>query len=305
MRSVKTIDAEVSGEAVRLIVAGGPSPAGATMAEKLSWMKRHADRLRCALMHEPRGHEAMHGALLTEPGSSGAHAGLLSMNAAGFPLVSGEGVIAAVTLALENDLLQATASELLIDTPAGILRARPVRQGDRVTSVLLSGLPSYVDAAGVPVQISSRKFTVDVASAGERYAIADSEAIGIPVEMEYDAELIRMGRRIQSELSVPIDGTIFTGAPRGQSDLRSATVLNGRVLRRSPGVTGTAAMLAVLDAMGLVQDDSFDHQFVHEGILGTMMKARVAGRRQTGERPELIAVVEGSASTTGFHEFRM
>ena len=46
------------------------------------------------LMLEPRGHAGMHGALLTEPVSPEAHAGLLSMHAAGFPLVSGEGIIA-------------------------------------------------------------------------------------------------------------------------------------------------------------------------------------------------------------------
>ena len=61
-----------------------------------------ASELRTLLMLEPRGHAGMHGAMLTEPVSPKAHAGLLSMHAAGFPLVSGEGVIGAVTIALEN-----------------------------------------------------------------------------------------------------------------------------------------------------------------------------------------------------------
>jgi proline racemase len=73
-----------------------------------------------------------------------------------------------------------------------------------------------------------------------------------------------------------IQGTIFTGAPRAESDLRSATVVDGEVLRRSPGVTGTAAIIAVLDAMGLVVDDA---PFRHEGILGTTLAGHSVSRQ--------------------------
>ena len=119
MQTIKTIDAEVAGEAVRLIVGGGPSVPGRTMAAKLSWLETSGDELRRLLMLEPRGHAGMHGALLTEPVSPEAHAGLLSMHAAGFPIISGEGVIGAVTLALENGLIDVAGDELRIDTPVG------------------------------------------------------------------------------------------------------------------------------------------------------------------------------------------
>ena len=108
---------------------------------------------------------------------------------------------------------------------------------------------------------------MDIAFGGEFYAIADSEAIGIPIDMANAAALVRMGREIKDAIEStvhvqhPIDarlkdihGTIFTGASRAAADLRSATVLDGEVLRRSPGVTGTAALLAVLDAMGLLTE---------------------------------------------------
>ncbi len=96
-----------------------------------------------------------------------------------------------------------------------------------------------------------------------------------------------------------IHGTIFTGAARGEADLRSATVLDGEVLRRSPGVTGTAALMAVLDAMGLLTEG---HRFIHEGVLGTTLHGSVVGR-QAGDARAIIPVIEGSASITGFHEF--
>jgi len=326
MTRIKTIDAEVAGEAVRLIVSGGPSVPGRTMAEKRNWLRKHGGDLRRLLMLEPRGHAGMHGAMLTEPVSPEGHAGLLSMHAAGFPLVSGEGIIGAVTIALENSLIAGVDGEVLVDTPVGLFRTRPrlgamglsaearsAKADARVTSVAVTGVPSFVHSAGLPLRIGARNIAVDIAFGGEFYAIADSEAIGIPIEMVNAAALVRMGREIKDAVEStvhvqhPLDdkvkdiqGTIFTGAPRAGADLRSATVLDGEVLRRSPGVTGTAALMAVLDAMGLLTEG---HRFTHEGVLGSTLLGSVVNRHTAAEIATVTPLIEGSASVTGFHEF--
>lgn len=300
MQRIKTIDAEVAGEPVRLIVNGAPPVPGRTMREKLASLRKNGGELRTLLMLEPRGHAGMHGAMLTEPVSAGAHAGLLSMHAAGFPQVSGEGIIAAVTIALENRLIEGVTDEVVIDTPAGAFRASPRRSGARVSSVALSGVPSFVHSAGVPLRIGSRQVTVDIAFGGESYAIADSEAIGIPIDMSNASALVRMGRAITDAVGEDIQGAIFTGSPRAAADLRSATVIDGDVLRRSPGVTGTAALMAILNAMGLLIDG---HRFTHEGILGTTLFGNITGRQRIGDVDAIIPVIEASASITGFHEF--
>ena len=307
-------------------MAGRQYP-GRKMADKLSWLRKNGGDLRRLLMLEPRGHAGMHGALLTEPVSPGSHAGVLSMHAAGFPLVSGESIIAAVTIALEHRLIDGVDGEVCIDTPVGLFRARPRlgatgatgamgatgAAGPRVTSVAITGVPSFVHSAGVSVRIGTRNVTVDVAFGGEFYAIADSEAIGIPIDMAQAAALTHMGREIKDAVAStvhvqhPLDsklrdiqGTIFTGAPRAAADLRSATVLDGEVVRRSPGATGTAALMAVLDAMGLLTDRL---QFTHEGVLGTTLRGSIVSRRQSGGVPLVTPVIEGAASVTGFHEF--
>jgi proline racemase len=313
MTRIKTIDAEVAGEAVRLIVGGGPSVPGRTMVDKLKWLRRHGDALRRFLMLEPRGHAGMHGAILTEPTSPQAHAGLLSMHAGGFPLVSGEAIIGAITIALEHKLIEGVEGQVLVDTPAGLFRTSPQANDGRIASVAVIGTPSFVHSAGLTLKIGTRHVTVDIAFGGHFYAIADSEAIGIPIDIANTAALIRMGREItdaiESTLHVQhpsdgtvkdVHGTIFTGAARGTSDLRSATVLGGEVLRRSPGVTGTAAVMAVLDAMGLLTDE---RRFIHEGVLDTTLYGEVERRVQIGEIDAIVPVIEGSASITGFHEF--
>ena len=307
MTRIKTIDAEVAGEAVRLIVGGGPSVPGRTMAEKRKWLRRHGGELRRLLMLEPRGHAGMHGAMLTEPTSAKAHAGLLSMHAAGFPQVSGESIVGAVTIALEHKLIEGVEDEVIIDTPVGLFRARP-RMGARgamgatgaVSSVAVTGVPSFVESAGLVLKIGTRQITVDVAFGGEFYAIADSEATGIPIDIANADALVRMGRQITDAMKSDIHGTIFTGASHTMADLRSATVLDGEILRRSPGMTGTAALMSVLDAMGVLTDD---RGFTHEGVLGTTLHGSVVSRHQMGERQAVVPVIEGSASITGFHEF--
>ena len=104
---------------------------------------------------------------------------------------------------------------------------------------------------------------------------------------------IRMGREIKDAIESTVTASIrrcrakaFTARSSPErrapcADLRSATVLDGEVLRRSPGMTGTAALMAVLDAMGLLTDD---RGFTHEGVLGTTLQGSVVSRHQMGER---------------------
>jgi proline racemase len=65
-------------------------------------------------------------------------------------------------------------------------------------------------------------------------------------------------------------------------------------------VTGTAALLAVLDAMGLLAEH---HTFSHEGVMGTVLRAWATDRREIDGVPAVVPVIDGSASITGFHEF--
>lgn len=298
----RTIDSHVAGEAVRLLVEGAPAVKGRTMVEKLAWLKKHAEPVRRALMLEPRGHAGMHGALFTEPVSPTGHAGILFMNAGSFPAVSGEAVMAAVAMGIEHDLLHVESDVLQIDTPAGLVTAEPHRleaAGKRVDNVRVGGLPGIVQAAAVPVQIGGRTVRADVAFAGESYWIVDSEAAGVSVDIERAPELIRVAARIVAGLD-HTPGVIFTSPARHDGHLRTATVLEGGVLRRSPGVTGTIAVMAVLDAMGILEE----HQpFINEGLVGTTLEGRVIQHQTIGDKTMIAAVVDGAVAMTGRHEF--
>ena len=155
---------------------------------------------------------------------------------------------------------------------------------------------------------------VDVAFGGAFYAIVDSEAAGCRSMPSRLPELRQPGMAIAREVEKlrtvvhPIDaglqgiyGTIFTApAQLPDAHLRNVTIFADAEVDRSPCGTGTAAVIAVLNDMGLLVDDV---PFVHESIVGTTFRGRVvdASRSATIRRsfPRSRAP-PGSPATTPF-----
>jgi len=316
---VKTIDAHAAGEPLRLIAEGMPRPSGKTMLEKREWLRRRADHLRRALMLEPRGHTDMYGALLTEPVSHGAHAGVLFMHNEGYSTMCGHGVIAVTTIAIERGLLfDRQGLEVVLDTPAGTVYARPriVQIGDatRVDAVAFTNVPAFVYLAGLAIKLGQREVRVDVAFGGAFYAIVDIEAIGIPLDVRRLPDLRRTATEIKAAVEAAatiahpteprltgLYGVIFTGPPADpEAHLRNLTVFADAEVDRSPCGTGTSAVMAVLEAMELLPADT---AFVHESLIGTLFRGRLLRRTQVGDFPAIVTEIEGSAWITGEHTF--
>ncbi len=326
VHQIRTIDAHTAGEPLRLVVDGLPTPEGATMLEKRTWAAKHLDHLRRAIMLEPRGHADMYGALLTEPVTPGAHAGVLFMHNEGWSTMCGHGVIAVATIAVERGLMwdagatrDSGAVEFLLDVPAGpvaaVARTSTVRGGVRVDDVAFRNVPSFVLAAGVPLQVHGRTFAADVSFGGAFYAVVDAEAAGLSIDVAKLPELKRMGMAIAREAErtmkvvhptepglAGVYGTIFTAPPQTEgAHLRNVTVFADAEVDRSPCGSGTAAVMAVLDEMGVLGPG--DQAFVHESLIGTCFTGRVHSRARVGDYPAIVPVIAGSAWITGEHTF--
>ena len=65
--SVHVVDSHTGGEPTRVVLDGFPPLRGATLAERSADLAARYRRLATALVDEPRGNEAMVGAVLTEP----------------------------------------------------------------------------------------------------------------------------------------------------------------------------------------------------------------------------------------------
>jgi proline racemase len=322
IHSIRTLDAHVGGQPLRLVVEGLPRPAGRSLLQKRESLRKQADFVRKAIVREPRGHSDMVAALLTEPVSPEAHAGLIFMDGDGYPAMSGHGVIAVTTLAVERELFFARPDDaadvrMVFDTPAGTVHARArceARAGRRrVDAVSFTNVPSFVHTPAHPVRLRTRDVRVDIAFGGAFFAIADTEAIGIPLRSERVTDLRRLGADIQDSLNAafqvdhPLEralggvaGVIFTGPPEDPEAHLRSVVVSGGLVDRSPGGTATSAVMAVLDAMGLLPGDQ---TFVHESLTGTLFRGRVARRSLVGDLPALVPEIEGSAWVTGEHTF--
>lgn len=285
------------------------------MAQKLAWAGRRAEGLRRILMNEPRGHADLGGAVLTEAVEPGADAGVLFMDGSGFRPLSGHGIMAVTTIALERGLvLPGDPRRVVFDTALGAVRARVERHGAAVARVVVSGVPSFVFRPGIDLLLPGRRLRADVAFGGGFYAIVDAESAGVPVDGAHLGDLRRAGMAIAAAVDAALDlqhpladapsrlaGAIFTAPPREDgAALRSAVVRPDGTVERSPSGTGTAAIMAVLDAMGLLPDAM---PFVHESVTGQLFEGRVGGRTRVGETGAIVPEVAGRAAVTGDHTF--
>ena len=317
---IRTIDAHTAGEPLRLIVEGFPPIEGTTILEQREFARQHWDHLRTALMLEPRGHADMYGALLTPPEHPGSASGVLFMHNEGFSTMCGHGVIAVATILIERAMMtlprDADGSvRLTLDAPAGPIRLFARTSGPHGTSVTFRIVPSFVLHPAVPVKIGNRELRADVAYGGAFYAIVDSESVGVPIVPNRLPDLRRIGMEIKHavEAAVTVEhplepqlrgiyGTIFTGPPSDErAHLRNVTIFADAEVDRSPCGSGTAAVMAVLSAMGMLVDA--DQVFTHESIIGTHFKGRIAEHTMVGELDAIVPEIEGGAHITGEHTF--
>ena len=316
---LKTVDAHVGGAAVRWLTDGFPSPSGKTMKSRAEWTAKHADHIRRALCLEPRGHRDLIVGVLTEPVSDGAHAGMLFMSADGYEPLSGHGVMALAALAGGRDALVVgtSARALQFDTPAGpvsVVLERTEHSQAVTTRIRLP--PSFPLLAGAGLTVGSRAVRVDVAFAAVFHLILDSESIGVPLDLVHLPELRRAAieavRAADASLRLShpqypqanrVESVVFTGPSRDESCVfRLVAVTRSGRVDWCPSITGTAAVMSVLDAMGLVADERQVLRW--EGLVpGVTGVAGVLGRTTIGDQPALQAEVMAECWTTGEHQF--
>lgn len=306
-RIYQTIDAHAAGEPLRIIVSGVPTVKGATMLERRRYFRDQLDHIRTTLMLEPRGHADMYGCVTTPPVSTDADMGVLFMHNEGYSTMCGHGVIALVTVAVENGWVRDPAS-VVLDTPAGKVRARAHMNGRSVERVSFENVPAFVFRNDLEIL----DMKLDVVFGGAFYAIVEPSPL--PLDREHLDELRDLGMQIKGEITRAfrvvhpdepevegVYGTIFCGpAKREGASARNVTVFADSQIDRSPCGTGTAAVIALRFAQGRL---GAGQDFVHEGISNTVFEGRVLGRTRVSEFDAVVTEICGSAYVTGYHTF--
>ena len=116
---MRVIDSHTEGEPTRVIVDGGPPLGDGPLPQRRDRFKAEFDHVRRFAVNEPRGHDAIVGALLCEPHDKSCAAGVIYFNNVGYIGMCGHGTIGlAVTLAHMGRL---KPGRHRFETPVGVV----------------------------------------------------------------------------------------------------------------------------------------------------------------------------------------
>lgn len=315
-RVFTTIDTHTGGNPTRTLISGLPKLVGETMSEKMLHMKKEFDWIRKLLMNEPRGHDVMSGALLTDPCHPEADIGVIYIETGGYLPMCGHDTIGVCTALVESGLIpiQEPVTYLKLDTPAGLVEVEISLENGKAKEVSFCNIPAFLlKSVSVDVEGIGR-VDADIAYGGNFYAIIDAESVGLDLIPENASNIIEKAINIRNTINEKTEIVhpqysfirglthveFFTEPTHEEADVKNTVVVPPGGIDRSPCGTGTSAKLAVLYAN---QEISIGEEFVHESIVGSLFKGLVLETTYVGDVDAVVTKITGSAWLMGMHRF--
>ncbi len=306
------IDAHTCGNPVRLVAAGGPFLNGNSMSEKRMHFMREYDWIRRGLMFEPRGHDMMSGSILYPPHDPGNDVAVLFIETSGCLPMCGHGTIGTITIAIEEGLIKPkTPGSVRMEAPAGLVLIKYTEKSNKVKTVKLTNVPSYLAKTELTVDCPELgELVVDVSYGGNYYAIVDVQKNFKGIEHYGVDKLIVWARELRKRINEkyefvhPENPTIngcshilWTGAVLDKtSTARNAVFYGDKAIDRSPCGTGTSARMAQWYAKGKLKRGDV---FVHESIIGSKFTGTIEEETNIAGIPAIRPGIEGWARVYG------
>jgi len=308
------VDAHTCGNPVRLVAGGGPVLTGSNMSEKRQHFLKEYDWIRKGLMFEPRGHDMMSGSILYPPHDPANDVAVLFIETSGCLPMCGHGTIGTITIALEEGLIHPkTPGIVRMEAPAGLVMIEYQQEGEKISSVKLTNVASYLAAENIEVECPDLgTLTVDVSYGGNFYAIVDPQKNFKGLEDYTASQLISWSRVMRQRINEthtfvhPENPTIhscthilWTGKTISpEATARNAVFYGDKAIDRSPCGTGTSARMAQWYAKGKLKEGDL---FLHESIIGSVFKGRVEKAVTVAGKPAIIPSIEGWAKIYGYN----
>lgn len=317
IRSIHAVDSHTMGEPTRIIIGGIPKIPGKTMAEKKSYLENKLDHIRTAVMLEPRGHNDMFGSIITQPCIDDADFGIIFMDGGGYLNMCGHGSIGAITVAIETGMVNAIepVTEVVMDTPAGIVRAKATVKRGKVREVSIVNVPAFLYKKDLEIDIAEiGKVKFDISFGGSFFALVNAKELGIKVESKNAMKLTEIALKMRNIINETIEIKhptlnhiktvdlieIYDDPTHPEADYKNVVIFGQGQVDRSPCGTGTSAKLAALYSKGELKEGEL---FIYESILGTLFKGRIVGVDKIEEYEAIIPEITGAAYITGFNHF--
>jgi 4-hydroxyproline epimerase len=292
-RRVAILDSHTGGEPTRLVLGGGPDLGTGTMAERLVLFRAKHDRWRAAIVNEPRGSDAMVGALLCEPSDRSCDVGVIFFNNVGYIGMCGHGTIGLV--ASLAHLGRVRPGTLRIETPVGVVRAELLPSGE----VVVANVASYRAHRDIAIEVPGIGLVRgDVAWGGNWFFLVEDH--GLEVALSNLGALTSFARRVRDALAAAgvrgDDGSeidhieLFAPADSARADARNFVLCPGNAYDRSPCGTGTSAKMACLFADGKLRERE---EWRQQGILGGVFTGYVEARNG-----RIFPFIRGAAHVT-------
>ncbi len=315
-RIITTIDSHTAGEPTRVITSGLPHIPGDTMVKKMEYFRENLDFIRTTIIHEPRGHKNMHGAVLLPPTKKEASFGVFYFDTKNYNSMCGHGTIGVCVTLIKMGWIPASEpeTEIILDTPDGLVSTKLRIENGEVISASLINLPSFLYAENIKISLPQGKISVDVSYGGDFYTLVNGEDIGLNMVPDNITNLVQYAYLISDEINKAIEvvhplqkhikskGCVyFYGPPsNSQADAKGVEVSLGGNVDRSPCGTGTSARMAALYARGKLKPGD---KFCMESISGTLFHGEIIKETKVGDFLAIIPKITASAYITGFHQF--
>ncbi|MET0237239.1 MAG: proline racemase family protein [Kibdelosporangium sp.] len=316
-RQIQAMDTHTEGMPTRIVTGGVGVLPGDSMAARRQYFLDHMNDLRTLLMCEPRGHEAMAGALLQPPTIAEADTGVIYMDAEGSVPVCGHGAMGVAMALVETGMVQVRepVTTVRLDTPAGLVTADVEVHNGHTRRISVTGVPSFVLGQGLQVDVRGfGTVTYDLVYGGNHSAVLDLAQLDLPFEHKARKEILAAGLAVVDAVAATRTFTHPSGAPATlrhahlvapgatAQHSRHAMVIAPGWFDRSPCGTGTAGRMAQLYAQGRL---ALDTDFVNESFLGTSFTGRLIGTTTAGATDAVVPRISGRAWITGTAQYSL